>query len=112
VDDEPEALAVLRELFSLDGFEFVEANDGAQALDLVAERLPDVLIIDFMMPGMSGIELCEYLRCDFEAAGIPIIIYSAYNVPHRYWQKGLFERAFVKPADLGELLEMVRDLVA
>jgi len=112
VDDEPEALAVLRQLFSTDGFEFVAATDGAEAISLVRDSPPDLLIVDYMMPGMFGIELCEYLRADYDLAGIPIILYSAYQVPDRYWQKGLFERAFVKPADFSDLLEAVRDLVS
>jgi CheY-like chemotaxis protein len=94
-----------------DGYEFLEARGAAEAISLIEQDQPHLLIVDYMMPGMSGIELCEYLRSDFDTAAIPIIVYSAYDVPDRYWQKGLFERAFVKPADFGELLEAVRDLV-
>jgi two-component system, OmpR family, phosphate regulon response regulator PhoB len=112
VDDEPEALALLRELFATGGYAFEEATDAAQAITMVQDDPPDLLIIDYMMPAMSGMELCAYLRSDFDAAGIPIIIYSAYEVPDRYWQKGLFERKFLKPADFGDFLEAVRALVS
>jgi CheY-like chemotaxis protein len=78
---------------------------------MIQDTPPNLLIIDYMMPGMSGMELCAYLRSDFDAAAIPIIIYSAYDVPDRYWQNGFFERAFRKPADFDDLLEAVRDLV-
>lgn len=112
VDDEPEALDVLRALFMVEGYEFVQAADSAQAIAHIHERQPDLLIVDYMMPGMSGIELCEYLRSDTETADIPIIMYSAYHIPDRYWQKGLYERAFTKPADLEELLREVHALLS
>ena len=111
VDDEPEALDVLRALFVVEGYEFLQAADSAQALALIHERQPDLLILDYMMPGMSGIELCEYLRSDPETADIPIVMYSAYSIPDRYWQKGLYERAFTKPADLEEMLLEVHALL-
>jgi two-component system phosphate regulon response regulator PhoB len=111
VDDEPEALDVLRALFVVEGYAFVQAGDCAQAIALLHERQPDLLIVDYMMPGMSGIELCEYLRADAETADIPIIMYSAYHIPDRYWQKGLYERSFTKPADFEALLREVHSLL-
>jgi two-component system, OmpR family, phosphate regulon response regulator PhoB len=112
VDDEPEALDVLRALFMVEGYEFLQAADCAQALALITERQPDLLIVDYMMPGMSGLELCEYLRAEAGTADIPIIMYSAYTIPDRYWQKGLYERAFTKPADHEELLREVHSLLS
>jgi two-component system, OmpR family, phosphate regulon response regulator PhoB len=111
VDDEPEALDVLRALFMVEGYDFIQAADCAQALALITERQPDLLIVDYMMPGMSGLELCEYLRAEAATADIPIIMYSAYTIPDRYWQKGLYERSFTKPADHEELLREVHSLL-
>lgn len=111
VDDEPEALDVLRALFVVEGYEFLQAADCAQAIALLRERQLDLLIVDFMMPGMSGIEFCEYLRADAGTADIPIIMYSAYQIPDRYWQKGLYDRSFTKPADLEALLREVHALL-
>ena len=111
VDDEPEALDVLRALFMVEGYEFIQAADCAQALDFIQQQQPDLLIVDYMMPGMSGIELCDYLRSDPATFDIPIIMYSAYTIPNRYWQKGLYERAFTKPADHDELLRAVHSLL-
>jgi CheY-like chemotaxis protein len=112
VDDEPEALDVLRALFLVEGYDFIQAADCAQAIAQIHERQPDLLIVDYMMPGMSGIELCEYLRSDTATADIPIIMYSAYLIPDRYWQKGLYERAFTKPADHEALLREIHTLLA
>jgi CheY-like chemotaxis protein len=111
VDDEPEALDVLRALFMVEGYEFIQAADCAQALAMITERQPDLIIVDYMMPGMSGLELCEYLRAEADTADIPIIMYSAYHIPDRYWQKGLYERSFTKPADHEELLREVHSLL-
>jgi two-component system phosphate regulon response regulator PhoB len=111
VDDEPEALDVLRALFTVEGYDFIQAADCAQALAMITERQPDLLIVDYMMPGMSGLELCEYLRAEAATADIPIIMYSAYTIPDRYWQKGLYDRSFTKPADHEELLREVHSLL-
>lgn len=112
VDDEPEALDVLRALFVVEGYDFEQAANARQALSHVQARKPNLLIVDYMMPGMSGIELCGYLRANPATADIAIIVYTAYPLPASYLQKELFDRVFVKPADHEELLDAVRALLS
>jgi CheY-like chemotaxis protein len=110
VDDEPDALAFLREFLNGEGYECVEATSGAQALQLIAERRPDLIIADVMMAGMTGFELCDLLRSDLEHRHIPIIVYSAHET-RAYSNSGLYDLAYLKPADPEELLWGIRALL-
>ncbi len=109
VDDERDALDFLRLALSGSGYDFVEASSGAQALEIIDQHHPDLVIADVMMPGMTGLELCAQLRLRNDTQNIPIILYSAY--PMRHSNVGLYDRAFVKPADLDELLDAINTLL-
>jgi CheY-like chemotaxis protein len=108
VDDERDALDFLRLALS-DHFDFVAATSGAEALTCIEQRMPDLVIADVMMPGMTGLELCAQLRLRNDTQHIPIILYSAY--PMRHSNVGLYDRAFVKPADLDELIDAINNLL-
>ena len=77
VEDE----APLRELLTYNlqraGFDVEQAFDGDQATDLVAERTPDLILLDWMLPHTSGIELCRQFRRKAETANVPIIMLTA-----------------------------------
>jgi CheY-like chemotaxis protein len=111
VDDEPSALEILHALFEDEGFSFVHATSAAQALQALEADVPDLFIVDYMMPGMSGIELCEYLRAAPKTRDIPIILYSGYTIPPAYRNRGLYDRVLMKPADPEQLLSVVNELV-
>jgi CheY-like chemotaxis protein len=77
VDDEPQARMMLRLILARAGFEVLEAQDGYEALAEVERALPDAMILDIMMPGIDGFEVCERLRGDERTADLPIIMLSA-----------------------------------
>jgi DNA-binding response OmpR family regulator len=77
VDDEPQARTMLRLILARAGFEVLEAQDGYDALAEVDRALPDAMILDIMMPGIDGFEVCERLRGDERTADLPIIMLSA-----------------------------------
>jgi CheY-like chemotaxis protein len=110
VDDQADALEFLRVLCQAEGYEFVAATSGAQALEACRARRPDLAIVDIMMPGMTGFELCDLLRSDISSRGIPIIVYSAHEV-RPYSNSGLYDMAFVKPAEPEDLLRAIRLLL-
>lgn len=110
VDDEADALAFLEALFVDEGFEFIRASTGAQALAMIRTLRADVVIVDYRMPAMNGLEFCELLRSDHELREIPIIIYTAYNVPP-HSNCGLYDLVFVKPVDPQALLRGVCSLL-
>jgi len=76
-DDEPNQLELLTFNLVQADFEVIRAEDGQQALDLIDEHRPDLAIIDWMMPQMSGIDVCRTLRARSETKRLPIIILSA-----------------------------------
>jgi two-component system response regulator MprA len=71
VEDDPKVLSALRRGLTLEGYEVDTAEDGPNALRLVAERPPDAAILDVMLPGMSGLELCDRLRQTAPATPTP-----------------------------------------
>ena len=76
-DDEPNQLELLSFNLTQAGFSVTKATDGQQALDLAEELQPDIVILDWMMPFLSGIEVCRALRGMHETRMIPIIMLSA-----------------------------------
>lgn len=77
VDDEPMARTLLRLMLVRAGFEVLEAADGPEALTKVKEQLPDLMILDVMMPGIDGFAVCEALRQEEDTSDLPIIMLSA-----------------------------------
>lgn len=76
VDDEPANLQVLRHTLQND-YRLIFAKDGNRALELVRDDKPSLALLDIMMPGMSGYEVCEALKADESTAGIPVIFVTA-----------------------------------
>jgi len=77
VDDTWDCLLVLRLMLERYGYTVRAAQSGEEALALIAAHPPDVLMLDVMMPGMSGLQLLERLRADHTTAQIPVILVSA-----------------------------------
>lgn len=76
-DDEPNQLELLSFNLSEAGFDVLRAHDGQEALTIAREDIPDVLIVDWMMPLMSGVDVCRQLRADRDTRHMPIIMLSA-----------------------------------
>ena len=77
VDDEEQNRTLLRDSLEARGYEIAEAENGMQALEKVAERPPDVILLDLMMPKMDGFEVCRRIKKDLKTAHIPILIVTA-----------------------------------
>ena len=77
VEDEPAQRAVLSYNLEAEGFVVQTADNGEDALLLIAESPPDLILLDWMMPHVSGLEVCRRLRARPETRGIPIIMLSA-----------------------------------
>ena len=76
-DDEPNQIELMKFNLEKSGFLVKSAYNGEQALDMIYEKKPNVLIADWMMPKMSGIELCRILRSNKDTMLLPIIMLSA-----------------------------------
>ena len=79
VDDIPLNLLLVQKMLAKFNFTLRTAANGQQALDVVAERKPDLILLDLMMPGIDGFEVIRRLRANPETADIQIVILSALN---------------------------------
>ncbi|RME28886.1 MAG: response regulator, partial [Deltaproteobacteria bacterium] len=77
VDDDKFNVTLMRELCNTIGYRVVEAKNGFEALRKVGEQRPDLILLDLMMTGKSGFEVCQELKSDKSTADIPIIIVTA-----------------------------------
>ena len=77
VEDEPAQRDVIAYNLAAEGYQVAEAGDGEEAMLLVAENPPDLVILDVMMPGMSGLDAARALRPEPSMDGLPIIMLTA-----------------------------------
>jgi DNA-binding response OmpR family regulator len=110
VDDDPEFAELLRYQLELQGCEIVVASNGVEALSLARSQLPDVILLDLMLPDLDGFSVCQILQAQPSTKGIPVFIVSALDEP---WggQRGCkarFSKYFKKPVDLRTLGQSVR----
>jgi adenylate cyclase len=77
VDDEEPNRTLLRDPLEANGYEVCEAENALQALEKIAQRCPDVILLDLMMPGMDGFQLCKKLKQNGRTASIPILMVTA-----------------------------------
>jgi two-component system phosphate regulon response regulator PhoB len=110
VEDEPAQREVLGYNFESEGFLVTKAENGDDALMFVSENAPDIIVLDWMLPGVSGIEICRRLKSRAETRQIPIIMLSARSEDVdrvRGLETGADDYV-VKPYSVIELLARVR----
>jgi two-component system phosphate regulon response regulator PhoB len=77
VDDEADIRELVRLNLASEGYEILDCESGEQALNLSRSRNPDLIVLDLMMPGMDGLEVCRRLKADPKTVRIPIVILTA-----------------------------------
>ena len=113
VEDEPAQAEVLRYNLEREGYRVAAAPDGEAALALAREETPALVVLDWMLPGLSGIEVCRRLRLRDETRAVPVIMLSARGEEGDR-VRGLDTGAddyVVKPYGVGELVARVRALL-
>lgn len=78
IDDDPATTEILKILFSPYNHQVVSANTGTEGIDLVKRELPDIVLLDLMMPEMNGWQVCKHIR---KLSQVPIIVLSALDNP-------------------------------
>jgi len=111
IDDETMNADALAFMLSAEGFSVRTAADGEAGLRLVAEVQPDLIITDFMMPVMTGLELAQKLRANAATARIPVILLTAAQAEIGRSHPHLFDVVFEKPCLPSEIVGAVSRLL-
>lgn len=77
IEDDPAVLRAISHILSKEGYEVLTATDGLAGLAKAKEENPDLLILDVMLPGLDGFEICHRLRAEPKTANLPILMLSA-----------------------------------
>lgn len=114
VEDEDNIALALSHVLGREGWKVERVADGDAALTAVRERHPDLVLLDVMLPGMTGYEVCQAIRLEPELAEVKILMMTARgNAMERRKGLALGADGFIaKPFDLSDLLEQVRALVS
>jgi signal transduction histidine kinase len=114
VDDEPRNLLLLQDLLESRGYTVWTAPDGERGLALAQERSPDVILLDVMMPRLSGFDACRRLKADQSTSMIPVLLVTSLAAREdRMAGIGAGANDFItKPIDTGDLLLRVRNAVS
>lgn len=112
IEDEPDAAEMFAEMMRANGFRVIKMFSSGPAISMISQERPDVIILDVMMPDISGIEVLRYMRREPKLASIPVIIVSAKTMPSDI-KAGLDAGAsmyFTKPVGFRELVQAAEDL--
>ncbi len=113
VDDTPNNVKLLADVLGVKGFAVTTAASGEEALAKLASDRPDLVLLDVMMPGLSGYEVCRRIRSKAETALLPVVLVTALDPEHERI-KGIEAGAddfLSKPINQGELFARVRSLL-
>jgi len=113
VDDTPHNVKLLADLLAVKGYSVTTAVNGEEALAKVAADSPDLILLDVMMPGLSGYDVCRQLRADPKTALLPVVLVTSLD-PHEERVKGIEAGAddfLPKPINQAELFARVRSLL-
>lgn len=113
VDDEPETNEMIAEMIRLSGHEVVTSFDGFSAMRLISNEMPDLVILDVMMPDISGFEVLRFIHRDPRLKKIPVIVLSARSRPEDI-REGIRAGAnlyLTKPVAFNEMRAAVQSLI-
>jgi class 3 adenylate cyclase len=113
VDDTAQNVKLLADLLAVKGYAVITAADGTQALEKLAAESPDLVLLDVMMPGLSGYQVCERIRADGRTALLPVVLVTALD-PQEERVKGIEAGAddfLSKPINQQELFARVKSLL-
>lgn len=114
VDDDPGAVELLREILSVQNFRVISATNGDEAVKKVREEKPDIVVLDVVLPGLSGVDVCRILKQDKTTHSIPIVMLSGRAMETRDKVTGFEAGAddyLTKPFEAKELVARIRALL-
>lgn len=109
IEDDPDQRRLLQRMLSASGWRVEAAPDGEAGLRLAAERRPDVIVLDVMMPRLNGYQACRRLKAEPATATVPIVIVTTKDQPaDEFWAREVGADAFLaKPVDVQQLTELL-----
>ncbi len=113
IEDEPEAAELFGEMMRVNGFRVLKMFSSAPAIPMIIQEKPDIVILDIMMPDISGLEVLRYMRREPDLTSIPVIVISAKSMPGDI-KTGLEAGAslyLTKPVGFLELKEAVEQVL-
>ncbi|MCK5671480.1 response regulator [Candidatus Bathyarchaeota archaeon] len=113
VEDELDIQKLVHRILTANGFEVFKASNGEEGLIKATTLKPDLIVMDLMMPGMSGLEVCRLLKKRQDTKDIPVIILSALNRPvdREYASDAGADKYISKPFQIDELLVAIDTLM-
>jgi len=114
VDDSLSARRSLTQIMEDTGYHVRTAKDGLEAIEILEKKLPQIIIVDYEMPRMNGIELCSHIRANDDSKDLPIIMITSRSTQkHRNMAESVGVNLFLtKPFSEDTLLENVNSLIA
>ena len=104
VEDDVETRGTLSAILAGEGYEVLTAGDGREALEVLGRKVPSLIVLDLIMPGMDGWQFLQRLNRDDDFAMIPVLVASAADR-----EPAGVAGFFAKPLDVSGLLKKVRD---
>ena len=113
IDDEPDMVFLLQSRLEAAGYRVSAASDGAQGLDRIRKEVPDLVILDVMMPKVNGYQVCREIRKNPDTQNIPVLMLTAKSQESdRFWGIETGANAYLtKPFDAIELMNTVQKLL-
>jgi len=113
VDDVADNVEILRMRLESLGYEVIDAIDGEQALERVTADLPDLVLLDIMMPKIDGLEVTRWIKDDPELRTIPVVAVTAFAMKgdEERIREGGCEAYLSKPISVGKFIETVRRFI-
>jgi twitching motility two-component system response regulator PilH len=111
VDDSPTAIAVLKKTLAPTGYNIISAENAEDGIEMAKTHLPDMILMDVIMPGLNGFQATRVLRKESTTTHIPIIIISgSEQATEKFWSLRVGANGFLsKPADRSELFHLLRE---
>ncbi|HEY8741008.1 MAG TPA: response regulator [Candidatus Dormibacteraeota bacterium] len=111
VDDDPQLRHVVSMFFELEGYNVIQAQDGREAISMLSEYVPDVILLDLMMPDVPGLEVCQHVRATKNLKDIPVVVFTAADMKEDELRAAGADRFITKPYSLEGLRRVVRTLI-
>ncbi len=113
VEDEPDILKTLTVFLESEGFKVITARDGIAGVDMVREKIPDLVILDLMLPKLDGFKVCRILKFDENLSSIPVIMFTAraQESDRKLGQEVGANVYIAKPFDPEVLLLKIKELI-